>query len=102
MLYILENQRNQNVKPYFEAFAHRNPQVELYNLGSDPGCMITLAARLPELTDSLKLELLDYLGETGDPRIYGDDIFDHYPRRRGKIREFPVPDWASEMNNKEE
>ncbi len=100
LLYLLENQHKPAVKPYFEAFAQKKPQVELYDLRTDPGCMINLALQEKILADSLKQELLDYLEKTRDPRIPGDDIFDHYPRRKGEIREFPVPDWVIETNRK--
>ena len=39
---------------------------------------------------------MDYLKETGDPRVTGDsDVWETYPRY-GPLRWFPTPEWAVE------
>ena len=57
------------------------PEEELYDLGSDPYCMINLAgnSNFKEIQESLSKQLKAELIRTNDPRM-GDsgDIFDHY------------------------
>ncbi len=81
---------------YIALFGELRPQVELYNVVNDPACIINLAPNQEfiEMASSLKRQLFEYLKETNDPRLAGDNAFDKYPRRVGNIKTYPKPEWA--------
>lgn len=96
----LEKSGKKSVEKYVEyvsLFGALRPQVELYNVKNDPVCLVNLALKsdYKKQKNSLKLELLNYLESTYDPRMNDDDSFDKYPRRVGSIKEYPKPDWAN-------
>ena len=69
------------------------PAEELYDITKDPGCLENLAAAssYAAVKQGLSRQLLDYLKQTGDPRVVGDgDIWESYPRY-SPIRKFPPP-----------
>ena len=72
------------------------PEVELFDIVKDPGCLNNLAgkAETKEKQAELKDRLMKKLKTTGDPRVHGNgDIFETY-RRYSHLRKFPKPVWA--------
>jgi len=64
---------------------------ELYNVGSDPECMINLAnnAGYNTLKRSMNEQLYLELLNQNDPRVYSKgDIFDNYPYANTEIKDF--------------
>ncbi len=76
----------------------KRPEIELYDIAFDPGCLRNLADD-PQMADTTKrlADRLDrYLKQTGDPRVVaadGGDIWETYPRF-SQLRWFPEPEWA--------
>ncbi|NHE58076.1 sulfatase family protein [Cyclobacterium plantarum] len=92
--YLVENRDDEAVRPFFEAAFEKNPEVQLYDIQSDPDCMNNLAddPDYAEIKEELRQALLAELRETGDPRVVGPDpeVFDSY-LRYSPMREFPKP-----------
>jgi uncharacterized sulfatase len=92
--YLVENRGDASVRPYFEAAFEKNPEVQLYDIQSDPECMNNLAEDpdYAEIKETLREALLAELRETNDPRVVGPDpeVFDSY-LRYSPMREFPKP-----------
>lgn len=87
--------------PYFSQLLHlavgRNPAEELYDVSRDPACLHNLAADPAHaaVTRDLRERLASFLHATADPWAMGNgEVFEGYPRLRGVIRRFPVPEWA--------
>ncbi len=61
-------------------FAKR-PAIELYDVKSDPDQMTNLASdpRYADVANRMQSRLLELLGQNADPRVVGDDAFDHPP-----------------------
>lgn len=75
---------------YFEWAVAKRPGEELFDLSKDPGCIKNLADDLKyrNRKDALAQEMLQYLRETGDPRVVGNgEIWESYPRY-SPIRKF--------------
>ena len=71
-------------------FGKRNEE-ELYNIASDPECMINLSGdpQYMALKSELRYQLENELKEQNDPRITGNgDIFDKYPYAEEVNRDF--------------
>ncbi|MEX2640913.1 MAG: sulfatase [Balneolales bacterium] len=87
--------------PYFSKFLHlsvgKRPAEELYDIQKDPASINNLALDpdYEHVTGELRSRLMNFLEESGDPRVTGDgNIWERYPRLRGPLREFPPPEWA--------
>ena len=94
--YLIEHQDDSGIKRFLDLAVGKRPAMELYDVIEDPGCLVNLAddPRLAGTRSHLEKRLLDYLKETGDPRVVGDgDVWETYPRV-GKLRWFPKPEWA--------
>ncbi len=83
---------------YLHLAVDKRPEVELFDITTDPGCLDNLAddpalaATRRELTD----RLINHLKQTGDVRVTGangGDIWETYPRY-SDLRWFPTPAWA--------
>lgn len=91
--FIVENNADQNVYPFFKWATDKRPEFELYDILKDPACLADLCGKAAyketenEMKNALRAELL----RTKDPRIAGPDpeIFDSYERYSGPTREFP-------------
>jgi arylsulfatase A-like enzyme len=69
----------------------KRPGEELYNISSDPECMINLAADQGyyPMKQRLRGQMLQKLREQEDPRILGNgDIFDNYPYSSETVKDF--------------
>ncbi|MFV0445057.1 MAG: sulfatase/phosphatase domain-containing protein, partial [Planctomycetaceae bacterium] len=70
------------VTPYFDYAFARRPGEELYDLSSDPDCLVNVAEEMRYQTqrEELSKRLLTVLTETGDPRVTGNgETFDKPP-----------------------
>ncbi len=87
--------------PYFNKYLYlsvgKRPAEELYDIRKDPGCINNLALDpdYEPITRNLRNQLMSFLEKTEDPRVIGNGyIWEEYPRLRGPMREFPIPEWA--------
>lgn len=95
--YLIENRNDPDVSTYFHLAVDRRPAEELFNINDDPGCINNLAnnPRFEKILEDHRNHLEQYLVKTNDPRMTGNgDVWEDYPRLRGPMRQFPVPDWA--------
>lgn len=95
--FLIKNQNDPKIGPFFHLAVDRRPEFELYNITSDPACLDNLAGQAKHIATQQKLaaRLDAYLKQTADPRATGNgDIFETYPRY-SSIRWFPIPDWAA-------
>ena len=94
LTYLIEERDDARLGKYlFLAVDHR-PEIEIFDIVEDPGCLVNLAGR-PEFAATerqLAKQFEQYLVATGDPRILnGGDIFETYPRYSA-LRSFPMPE----------
>jgi hypothetical protein len=69
-------------QPIWQASFGKRPWEELFNVHSDPECMINLAAKVEyqKLKHSLQRQLFMELASQNDPRMAGrGEIFERYP-----------------------
>ena len=78
--FLMENQSNLDILPFYIRAFGRRPAEELYDMEKDPDQLINLAY-LPEYADikkTLKKKMNIYLQKTGDPRQLGHSPWDNY------------------------
>jgi arylsulfatase A-like enzyme len=65
----------------FQFAVGQRPRLELYDVRTDPHCMINLAKSIEHAEElkSLHRRLMDELSSTGDPRVSADIIFERSP-----------------------
>jgi len=103
--YLIAHQNDPQVGPYFHQAVNHRPAEELYDIQEDPSCIVNLAKApdYQEILMEMRAQLGGFLMKTEDPRVTGQgDIWESYPRLRGSIRRFPVPEWAQEKNVSED
>jgi len=93
--YIIENWKDNNVRPYFDWSHAKRPEYELFDIKNDPYNLTNLAGK-PEyakVEKELKQALWDELKKSEDPRVAVPDkeVFDTYKRYTGPMRDFPKP-----------
>jgi uncharacterized sulfatase len=92
--FIIENRQMEEYAQFFEIAVGKRPEFELFELETDPFCMVNLAgdSAYTEVEEEMKRVLLNELEQSGDPRIVGPDkeVFDSYIRY-SRMREFPDP-----------
>jgi N-sulfoglucosamine sulfohydrolase len=97
--FLIENRKVDSIRAYFDLAYAKIPEVQLFDIKKDPGCLNNLAGKpeYKEMEATLKQTLIKKLENTRDPRIVGPDkgIFDTYPRY-SPMREFPKPDWMKD------
>jgi len=95
--FLIEHHNDKKWGKYFDWAVAKRPEIELFDIKSDPMCLDNLATN-PDY-QAIKNELIkkmdSFLTKTGDPRLTGKnpDIFETY-KRYSPIRDFPKPDWA--------
>ena len=93
--YIIENHRDETIRPYFDLAVAKRPEFELFDVKNDPGNLNNLSGNpdYSEIENEMKEALMQELIRSEDPRVVGPDkeIFDSYPRYMF-MREFPKPD----------
>ena len=84
----LENSQDNNA--LFELAFSKRPQSQLYDIKSDPYCTIDLSndVKFESIKIELHNQLMEALKAQGDPRAFGNPIFDSYPRY-SSMRNFP-------------
>ena len=71
--YLLENQNEEAVKPFFDLSFAKRPTFELYDLSKDPDQINNVAGEpeYAQIETQLAKQLIDYLVATKDPREIG-------------------------------
>lgn len=109
---ILDHRLTPGMEKYWQLSFGKRGTEELYNLESDPECLINLAA-LPEYAQAkerLKNRLFDKLNEQDDPRMTGiGQVFDQYKavRNRGFYERYMAGEkvkagWVNDSDFEEE
>ena len=79
---MMENKDEENVKQLFQNAFMKRPAQQLYDIKNDPECINDLSGNSEY--DQIRMELSQKLDEElrkqGDPRMFGSQIFDSYPR----------------------
>lgn len=78
---ILEARRTSGSDRFWDYCFGKRPEVELYNLSSDPDCLTNLAAHAASepISRQLAATMESELKAQGDPRMFGEGaIFDRY------------------------
>ncbi len=101
LTFLIQNRDAPRVAPLFRLAVEKRPAEQLFDIQSDPGCLINLAddSAHADAKQKLRERLMAYLRETGEPRVVGPDggdVFETYPRY-SPLRWFPQPDWAEEQ-----
>ncbi|HKJ67605.1 MAG TPA: sulfatase [bacterium] len=88
--YMLEHQDDPAVCQLFHLGFGKRPLEELYDIQADPGCIHNLAGQYEyqQLQEHLWEQLEDTLRAQHDPRAFGYEIFESYPRY-SHMRDFP-------------
>lgn len=97
---LIENQDDPEVGDYFHWAVDMRPEIEIFDLHADPGCLHNLANAdgFEQTQADLTRQFEAVLQTTGDPRILnGGDIFETYPRYSG-LRQFPIPSHVEYYN----
>lgn len=79
---ILKARHNPLTKKYWDLSMGKRGEVELYDISSDPLCIINLSndPKYRETIEKMEREMTSRLMSQHDPRMDGKgDIFDHYP-----------------------
>lgn len=86
--YILEQREEWPAE--FEVACGKRPGEQLYDIRKDPGCVNNIAGdpAYQEILEELRSMLEEDLKNQGDPRMFGSEIFDSYPRI-SSMRNFP-------------
>lgn len=92
--FIIENWKDETIKPYFDLAHAKRPEFEFFDAKNDPFCLNNLSGK-PEfaaIETEMKDVLMKELVKSADPRVVGPDkeVFDSY-LRYSPIREFPKP-----------
>ncbi len=79
--FVIENQYNPDISDYFDLAFSKRPEYELYNLSSDPANIYNLAYQEQHSKKLKELEgqLIAFLSKTGDPRAFGEALWDKMP-----------------------
>jgi len=90
--YLVDRSKDPNVTRSFAACLAKRPGEELYDMKADPWQMRNLAAEPGHAATKRQLQerLEEYLRETADPRMRGENPFDYYPLRY-RLKEPLVP-----------
>ncbi|MDZ7691126.1 MAG: sulfatase [Balneolaceae bacterium] len=88
--WMLEHRNHPKYKDLFNLAFGKRPAEELYDIQKDPGCLQNLAGE-PEfesVREKLSTTLDSVLSAQNDPRAFGYEIFESYPRY-SPMRNFP-------------
>jgi N-sulfoglucosamine sulfohydrolase len=93
LTFLIDNKADPELGKFFNLAIEKRPDVEIYDIESDPACLNNLAESegFSDTKSQLTEQFNDYLKKTDDPRMTnGGDIFETYKRVSG-LRQFPVP-----------
>jgi len=87
---LLEKKEDPEYRVFYQQAFEKRPEIELYAIRRDPGCMENLAGKQEFASVERELAaLLDHnLRKQQDPRAFGFEIFESYPRY-SRMRAFP-------------
>jgi uncharacterized sulfatase len=96
--FLIKNWESKDLGPFLDLSVAKRPEVELYDIRTDTGCLNNLAGHADFTAVERRLEnrLKAYLRQTGDARVVsqdGGEIWETYPRY-SSLRWFPEPEWA--------
>jgi N-sulfoglucosamine sulfohydrolase len=101
--YLIENMHTPEGFYYYDLSMGKRPEHELFDVKNDPYNLHNLAndPEYADVLEEMRNKLMDFLTETGDPRVFGPipDIFENY-QRHARMRSFPYPDWVKIDNEK--
>lgn len=100
LTFLIENKSNPEFSQYFDWSVQKRPEIEIFDIESDPACLNNLAEldEFAETQQQLTAQFIKYLEQTGDPRVLnGGDIFETYKRVSG-LRQFPIPQHVEYYN----
>ena len=97
--FMMENKESEGVKELFHNAFEKRPAEQLYDIVNDPYCVNDLSgsAEFDEIRKGLSERLDAELKKQGDPRMFGSQIFDSYPRY-STTRNFPRFNKRGEYN----
>jgi hypothetical protein len=79
---VLNLRRSGEAPRFWDLCFGKRPNIELYNLVTDPDCVTNIAGqpRYADKLEELKTQMETELRQQGDPRMFGQgDVFDRYP-----------------------
>lgn len=89
--FMVANANDPRLGTFLQLAVAKRPAEELFDIVKDPNCLQNLAGdpNWAPTRQQLGRQLLDYLEQTGDPRVTGHgDVWESYPRY-SPIRKFP-------------
>jgi len=92
--YLLKKRDDEQLGKYFHWAVDKRPAEEFYDIKNDPFCLNNLAGNAEFTPQKIKLkeQLETYLIQTEDTRmINGGEVWETYPRLKGRMRQFPAP-----------
>ncbi|MDX1637906.1 MAG: sulfatase [Balneolaceae bacterium] len=80
--WMFENRKKPEVQELFHLAFEKRPAEELYDIREDPECMNNLAGdpNYESVRDRLSSKLQSVLTAQNDPRAFGYEVFESYPR----------------------
>ncbi len=80
--FMMENKEEEAVKELFKNDFEKRPAEQLYDITNDHECIHDLSgnSEYDEIRKDLREKLDSELKKQGDPRMFGSEIFDSYPR----------------------
>lgn len=96
--FLIKHRDDPKFAKYLKLSVDKRPSEELFDIKSDPDCLINLAddPKFADVLAELSGRLIAALKDTGDARVLdGGDIWETYPRVSG-VRWFEQPAWAQE------
>jgi arylsulfatase A-like enzyme len=104
--YMMEHKDDPEVAPLYKLAFLKRPEEELFDLTNDPHQMTNLAddPKHAEIKKKLQNKLTEYLRETGDPRMTGDEVkwddYTYYAKNGFRVR--PRKEAIEQFNLKSE
>ena len=97
--FMMENKDHEKVKELFHNAFEKRPEEQLYDIKNDPYCVNDLSenADYDKIRENLRQRLDAELKKQGDPRMFGSQIYDSYPRY-STTRKFPGFNKRGEYN----
>jgi N-sulfoglucosamine sulfohydrolase len=103
--YLIDHRDEEQIKPFFQIAFGKYPAELLYDIQTDPYCMNNLADSVDyqQTKNELAEKLTEALKKTSDAREIGSNpnLFESYMRLQPGNREFPKPDWATNLSEQE-
>jgi N-sulfoglucosamine sulfohydrolase len=98
LTFLIEHADDPKIGKYLDLAVALRPAEELFDVTTDPGCLVNLADDPAHAKTRAELaeRLTNELRETNDARVTGNgDVWETYPRY-SSLRWFPEPQWAKD------